>query len=194
MFVDCENPVEALGFWYEYLVDYPETSWAAPTWQVWRQQSVQGTAYDENFAFQVNDVVMCGLNLVSGTYHDAGEWQQRHQANLIWIAENYEYYRRNAGVMVILLHAGPSFVANDDFYEPLFVSIEQSYLDMQFIVVHRGDGNDAAAIQYGYRGITNLAVASVQASSWPPMRMQISTANGLQVDMNQDDWFYNLTV
>jgi hypothetical protein len=187
LFSDCDDPEQALSYFYSYLVNYPETYWT-PSWQVWREQPVEGTNYNENFVFQINDVVFCGLNLVGGTVHNAAEWESRHQANLEWVNEIYRSFRREATVMVILAHAGPEISSNDNFYEPLFSSIQQDYLDMQIVLIFRSGDDQSSTIEYNYRDIDHLTIISVLASVWPPMQIQIRTNEVFQISINGTDW------
>jgi hypothetical protein len=56
------------------------------------------------------------------------------------------------------------------------------------VLVHRNLGVDSWSLEAEFNGISNLMKVVVEGSIWPPMRMQIDTAQGT-VDIDQGEWF-----
>ena len=172
---DCANPELAILYWEEYLVDYETRYWEQPSWDIWRQ----GGGFQENWVFNYNRVIFCGINLVAGTEHDADEWAARHEENLDFISENYRFNRRrNIDVFVIFAHAAPQSETDDSpnaiFYETLFEDIRREYDDMEFVLVHRNLASQEEPREVEqFDGIPNLTVITAVGSTWPPMRVQI---------------------
>jgi len=131
------------------------------------------------------------MNLVGGSVHDVREWQNRHEADLSWIDEQYkstaEQEEDGFELMVILTHADPLLQANDNFFQTFFERVGQDYQDRQVVLVHRNLGDEPWTLDTEYNGISNLMMVTVQGSLWPPMRMQMNLQKG-SVDIDQSDW------
>ena len=190
---DCADFEQAQQEWDATLLDYERQFWPNPSWEIYRDDD---RGLPENYVFEVNGVVFCGLHLVGGRVRDTAEWNTRLDENLAWIAENYEWYRRRrSNVMVLVVHAAPDVeseqpdvVLNQQgFFNPLFERIQTSYTDMQFVLVHRNFVTQTWDYQDNYRDIPNLSLVTVEGSSWPPMKIQIDPQTE-QVMVDQGDW------
>ena len=182
--VDCPNPDQAFGYWYEYILEFEEKHWPAPTaWNVSRQVP----KYQENFVYIFNGLLVVGINLVGGVVHDAKEWQERHAADLEWIDQNYYQYLGQFEAMVILAHADPEIQANEDFFNVFYGRVENDY-DTQVIFIHRNLGVQSWGLEPNYNDISNLIVVVVEGSIWPPMLVEIDTKAGV-VDIDQEQWY-----
>ena len=190
---DCPNPDEAFSFWETYLLNYETKFWPTPTlWNVTRQEP----DFAENFAFVYptnndknnNGVLFVGINLVGGLVHDNREWQDRHEANLEWIDEQYKANEKDFDVMVVMGHADPLLTSSDNFFQTFFDRVETDYSERQVVFVHRNLGVDAWSLETEFNGISNLMKVVVEGSIWPPMRMQINIAEGT-VDIDQAEWY-----
>ena len=167
--------------------------WPAPTlWNVTRQEP----DFAENFAFLYptnadnnnNGVLFIGINLVGGIVQDNREWQDRHEANLEWIDDQYKANEEDFEVMVVVAHSDPLLTANDNFFQTFFQRVEKDYSERQVVLVHRNLGVDSWSLETEFNGISNLMKVVVEGSIWPPMRMQINTAQGT-VDIDQGEWY-----
>ena len=184
MLLDCPNPEQAFGFWYDYILEFETKYWPEPTmWNITRQEP----NYSENFAYVHNGILFLGINLVGGVVHDAKEWQERHNADLKWIDDNYYLYEGQYDAMVILGHADPDIQANDEFFKTFYERVEDNY-DTQVIFIHRNLGVESYGLEPEYNGISNLIVVVVEGSIWPPMLVQVDVKAGI-VDIDQEEWY-----
>jgi hypothetical protein len=185
---DCDDPVEALSFWDNHLIDFERKHWAAPEWEIFRPED----DVKENFVFSHKRVVFASINLVGGTVHDEDEFIGRNEANLDMIDDIYRDYRRDASIVIIFAHAAPpgeSF--NKDFYDTLFQSIENRYTQMRFVIIHRNGIDQMYGIEKKYKGIENLDVISVLGPIWPPLQITVDTKKNPKdaITLNFDEWF-----
>jgi hypothetical protein len=157
-----------------------------PTPQAWNITR-QAPDYSENFAYVFNGALFVGINLVGGVVHDAREWQDRHQADLQWIDDNYLKYEGQFQVMVVLAHADPDIQANDDFFATFYTRVETDYT-LQVIFIHRNLGVESWGLEPAFNGLSNLIVVVMEGSVWPPMLVEIDTAAGI-VDIDQEQWY-----
>ena len=75
---DCADPSMAWDFWIKHFNEF-ERNWNFPI-EVKRQND-----YPVNFAFEINDVIFIGVNLVGGRIHDQIEWDTMQQNAVQWI-------------------------------------------------------------------------------------------------------------
>ena len=194
--LDCPNPSQAFGFWYQYLLGYEEKHWPPPTdWKVVRQ----APNYRENFSFSTNGVLFVGINLVGGVVHDATEWDNRFAANLQWIDQNYDAYvgqQQRLHAMVILGHADPDIQANDAFFDSLWATVETKYASVPVIFIHRNLGIETWGLQSNYEGIPNLHTVTVLGAIWPPMLVEIeitkdesTSQSTIELRVDQESWY-----
>lgn len=182
---DCPDPKEAFGFWEDYLLDFETEHWPAPKlWNIARPDK-----YSENFGFLHRNVLILGINLVGGVVHDNKEWQKRHAANLEWINSNYFDNEARFDTMVVLAHADPEILANESFFLSFFRLVRDVYSEKQVVFIHRNLGSDSWGLETAYDGITNLMVAVVEGTVWPPMLVTIDTAAGI-LEIDQRQWYY----
>ena len=90
--------------------------------------------------------------------------------------------------MVVVAHSDPLLTANDNFFQTFFQRVEKDYSERQVVLVHRNLGVDSWSLETEFNGISNLMKVVVEGSIWPPMRMQINTAQGT-VDIDQGEWY-----
>lgn len=180
---DCPDPDQALNFWNEYLVDFETQFWDEPAWNITRQDA----DYSSNFAYVNNGVLVVGLNLVGGIVHDNREWERRHTANLEWIDDQYLVNEGDFDVMVILAHADPAILTNDNFYSTFFERVQTNY-DVQVVLVNRNLQDETWGLETEFNEIENLMRVVVEGSVWPPLLMQIDTKAGT-IDVDQSTWF-----
>jgi len=184
-FNDCPDPKEAFGFWEDYLLDFETEHWPAPKlWNIARPDK-----YSENFGFLHRNVLILGINLVGGVVHDNKEWQKRHAANLEWINSNYFDNEARFDTMVVLAHADPEILANESFFLSFFRLVRDVYSEKQVVFIHRNLGSDSWGLETAYDGITNLMVAVVEGTVWPPMLVTIDTAAGI-LEIDQRQWYH----
>ncbi len=165
-------------------MDYETQFWpATDAWNSTRQQP----DYAENFAYVYNDVLFVGINLVGGVVHNTREWQNRHQANLQWIDEQYYLNEGDFDVLVVLAHADPDIQANSNFFETFYERVQFNY-KVQVLFVHRNLGVETWALEPQFNGVDNLMVVVVEGSIWPPMMIQLDTKAGT-VDVDQGQWY-----
>jgi hypothetical protein len=186
--IDCPNPVEALEFWREYLIEFETQYWPVPSWNVTRQ----GPDYPENFAYLNDRVLFTAVSLPGGIVYDEAEMENRHLANLAWINTTVATYNGTFDVLVVLGHADPAIQAAGSFFTP-FWNIVQS-LDERVVFIHRNLGTDSWGLEPEYNGIPNLDVIVVEGSVWPPMMVQIDPISG-GISIDQSTWYdaYNST-
>jgi hypothetical protein len=182
LFTDCPNPVQALGFWHEYLVDFETKHWQVPSWNVTRQ----APDYPENFAFLNSRILFVGINLPGGTIHDQQEWDDRHAANLVWIDSSVGTHDGNFDILIVFGHADPDLDVNGGFFNPFF-SLVQTY-DEHVVFMHRNLGADTWKIESAYNDILNLDVVVVEGSVWPPMWVQVDLRTGT-LSVDQSLWY-----
>eukprot|EP00934_Nitzschia_sp_Nitz4_P007793 Nitzschia sp. Nitz4//scaffold85_size83877//19445//21288//NITZ4_005221-RA/size83877-processed-gene-0.136-mRNA-1//-1//CDS//3329559113//7783//frame0 len=181
---DCPNPEEAFSFWGKYMVDFESTYWPEPqAWSVTRQEP----NYAENFAFVHKRVLAVGINLVGGAVHDSNEWEQRQNANLDWINNQYYANVNDIGMMVVFGHSDPGVAANANFFTPFFERVRDDY-GVPVVYVHRNVNGDVADLATAYDGIDNLMVVVVEGSIWPPLRLDMDATSG-EVEIDQSGWF-----
>ena len=185
--LDCPDPTEALGFWNRYLLNFETKYWQEPSWDVIRQSP----DYSENFAFLQRDVLFIGINLVGGIIHDQEEWNNRHDADLVWIDTTAAKFDGNFTTMVVLAHADPEIEINQNFFNGFYPMVER--YDEQVLFVHRNLGIDTWKKESGYNGISNLEVVAVEGSKWPPMWIQIDPLIGTYT-IDQSSWYDEYTV
>ena len=188
LLVDCPDPEQAFGLWYQYVLGFESKHWNAPTrWNITRQQP----DYPENFAYVYNGILFVGINLVGGVIHDAREWENRHLANLQWIDDVYaEYYPQGViNTMVVLAHADPDIQANDSFFDAFFQRVENDY-QLMTIFIHRNLGIESWGLEPQFNKIQNLIMVVVEGSIWPPMLIEIDPVAGI-VDVDQTEWYGN---
>ena len=178
---DCPDPQQAYDFWHEYLVDFESTFWTAPS--VERQEN-----FPENFAFLDKGVLMIGINLVGGVVHDDQEWEDRHDADLVWIDSKYLEYKGQFETMVVFAHADPEIEVNKFFFDAFFDQVKNEYTDTQVLFLHRNLNMDTWGLEPKYNNINNLMVIVVEGATWPPMLVSIDTTKGT-VDIDQDQWY-----
>mmetsp|Transcript_16719 Transcript_16719/g.38602 ORF Transcript_16719/g.38602 Transcript_16719/m.38602 type:complete len:572 (+) Transcript_16719:121-1836(+) len=179
---DCPNPSEALGFWNRYLLDFETKYWQEPSWDVVRQSP----DYKENFAFLQRDILFIGINLVGGIVHDQEEWNDRHEADIVWIDTTAAKHDGNFTTMVVFAHADPEIEINKNFFDVFYPMVER--YEEQVIFVHRNLGIDTWKKESGYNGISNLEVVAVEGSKWPPMWIQIDPFIGTFA-IDQSSWY-----
>ena len=118
---------------------------------------------------------------------------------LNWIDVNYDFYRRNYRVMVLLANTRVDDPAHTEFFESLFERVRSNYRSMNFVWVQPSShlpespqGNetdpfdDPTYVQM-FQGMTNFGVISVQRNIWPPMK--IRTDQNWNISVDQDKWF-----
>ena len=182
---DCPNPELALDYWYTYNSDFETKFWPAPTeWNITRQVPF----YQENFAYTHQGILFVGINLVGGRFHNAQEWQDRHRADLAWINAQYQEHVNTTTTMVVLAHSAPLIVENAPFFTQFLDDVQNAYVDIQVLFIHRNLGENPWRVQPQYNGIDNLMVVVVRGSSWPPMLVEIDATTGVS-DFDQDDWY-----
>jgi hypothetical protein len=179
-------------FWDRYLVDFETAFWSRPLGvvTVWRDSD----PYQENFSFSNGrGVAFVSINHVGMTTSDAS-WTARRGNNLAWIQNNYDWFRvRQSQVLVIFAHAGPKVDdSSSAFYVELMNTIRDKYVDMEFVIVHRNLITETFDILRAPGGISNLSIVTVNAASWPPMRLQINvkeTDPELRLQIDQESWY-----
>jgi hypothetical protein len=183
--IDCPNPEQAFGFWYDYNLEFETKYWPAPTaWNTTRQEP----DYPENFCYVLNRLLIIGINLVGGVIHDSKEWSDRWAADLQWIDDNYNLYQGQFESVVILAHADPSIQANADFFDTFYLRVASDYAETPVIFIHRNLGVEPWGLKSEYNNISNLKVVVVEGSIWPPMLVQIDVLAGI-VDVDQESWY-----
>jgi len=93
---DTLNPDQSLGYWKRHLGNFHER-FELPFAVVTQPQR------EENFSFQLRDVLYIGINLPEGRVHDETEWNKRIADNGNWIRQSL--LSSNAKAAVILAHA-----------------------------------------------------------------------------------------
>lgn len=119
--------------------------------------------------------------------HDNREWERRHTANLEWIDDQYLVNEGDFDVMVILAHADPAILTNDNFYSTFFERVQTNY-DVQVVLVNRNLQDETWGLETEFNEIENLMRVVVEGSVWPPLLMQIDTKAGT-IDVDQSTWF-----
>jgi hypothetical protein len=198
-FGDCPDPEAAITSYRTWLQDYDLRYWDAPQWDVWNDGS---SGYQENWIFSFNEIVFAAINLARGdvassrdaaeTFMEDTDWMIRYEATLDWINMNYYDFRRFNRVFCIFVNSGPEDRTNQDFYEELLSRIEFRWIRMHFVIVHRNmPDEEGEGYRRRYEGIRNLDVISVEASVWPPMRVEIDLSNIIRAEVNVDQltWF-----
>lgn len=166
-----------------YLSNYETKFWNPTSYVVERD----GPDYEENFAFVLRRVLYIGINLVSGTIHNATEWSERQQEDLNWIQLNYERNQNDVNVMVVFSHSDPSIEANAPFFDSFNQSLTSDY-NIATIIMHRNLGTESWSVQQHFNGITDYVDLVVEGGIWPPMRVEIDSVGGTFV-FNQDTWY-----
>lgn len=190
-----------------WLQDYDLRYWDYPPWAVWNDGS---SGNQENWIFNYNDIVFTAINLARAAISrdttpssivDDTEWANRYETTLDWVNMNYYDFRRNNRVFCIFANSGPEDETNREFYDELLSRIEFRWIRMHFVIVHRNlpsvdrnlprDEELKEAYSRRYNGIRNLDVISVQASVWPPMKVEIDLSNIIraEVSVDQSTWF-----
>lgn len=178
---DCPDPQQAYDFWHEYLVDFESTLWTAPS--VERQEN-----FPENFAFLDKGVLMIGINLVGGVVHDDQEWEDRHDADLVWIDSKYLEYKGQFETMVVFAHADPEIQVNELFFDAFYDMVKNDYKQTQVVYIHRNMVTESWGLENKYNNVKNLVVVTVEGSTWPPLMVSINTDKGT-IDVDQEEWY-----
>jgi hypothetical protein len=191
---DCPTPDTALTLWKSYLLDYETKFWDMPPWEIMREGDTNATyqEFSENFLFAHGQAAFVSIDLVNGDFFDAVEYQRRQEADLAWVDTAYEYYGKVVSTIVIFAHDGPPGVSqNAQFYIDLFSRIKNTYSDMDFVLVYRGESS--FGLTEKYQGMQNLDVISVLGPIWPPLRMTIDFTQQPRKITLSDSW-YNATL
>jgi hypothetical protein len=171
-------------------LDYETKYWdPSPLWSVSRQSDRD---YEENFEFVYNGVIFVGINLVAGTQLDEQAWQNRLEANLDWIDEAYTKSSEGAQVMVIFAHGAPGSALNAPFYASFFERVADNYSDLKVVLIHRNLISQTGGKNKDYQGIPNLEVVVAEGAIWPPLRVEIDFTDGVEVRMDQEEWYDKL--
>eukprot|EP00529_Nitzschia_sp_RCC80_P017637 CAMPEP_0113523592 /NCGR_PEP_ID=MMETSP0014_2-20120614/45784_1 /TAXON_ID=2857 /ORGANISM="Nitzschia sp." /LENGTH=847 /DNA_ID=CAMNT_0000421685 /DNA_START=206 /DNA_END=2749 /DNA_ORIENTATION=- /assembly_acc=CAM_ASM_000159 len=181
-FNDCPDPEQAIGFWYNSLLDFESRYWPAPSWNVTRQLPDNA----ENFSFVQDRVLFVGMNLVGGFVHDQREWDNRHSSNLAWVDQAVTENSGNFDVVVVLGHSDPDIEVNENFFNRFF-ELVQTFEEHVFFV-HRNLGIDTWQFEPARDGMANVDVIVVEGSAWPPMFIEIDVANR-SLTIDQGSWF-----
>jgi hypothetical protein len=176
----CEAPGTALDLWRDNLASFHDSFWQRPRWTFWDDN---WSGFPETFVFEIDNVVVCGLHLTAGSVTTVDR-RPVHEAALDWIDTNYDFYRRNARLFIILANAPVDDPTHADMFTTLWERMGQDYRALRFVYVQPGE---TAGQVRNYRDLANLDVVTVARRTWPPLQLQVNTTDDLV--WNQDDWF-----
>lgn len=175
---ECENPEEAKIFWKRYLTtsldehyrnedDHPRPI----SFPVTRQPS-----YEENFSFNLRDVLYVGINLVGGPVLDAQAWASQTIANLSWIETQTEAFtdRHQESVKALVIFGNSN---RRKEYKDFFLGLAQLVDVLAIPTVYIHNSTDKSSLIKRALGKRNLWILRVQSSTIPFIRVTVDTMN-----------------
>eukprot|EP00977_Amphora_coffeiformis_P020842 scaffold8601_cov191-Amphora_coffeaeformis.AAC.12 len=189
----CPNPSTALVSWRDALVEYHRAFWQRPPWNFWDDNF---GGFPDAWVFDTLRTAVCGLHLTAG----ANTNNQADTATLNWIDINFDFYRRDYRLMVLLANTRIDDPAHTEFFASLFERIRDDYRSMNFVWVQPSSPLPQSLLQGNetdlpedpsyvemFQGMTNFGVITVQRNVWPPMRIRIDQDSSISVEQNE--WF-----
>ena len=158
---DLDNPSQGWEFWTRHFTAFEKNFPNAPL-------AVRQTARPENFAVELNHVLILGLNIVGGTVHDKAEWAARHSEDLAWVREQFAAHP-DSRAAVVCAQARPA-EKQEDFFAPFCDAAEAFGKPVLYL---HGDGH-TYEVEQAWRKPNLTRVQVDQVSKGPPLLVTVT--------------------